>query len=85
MELVKAQHPRFFGDFGSHGFQRIGFAFQGAQPLVDFRHKSMKMHAAFTSVGQAAEEGIHQKTFSPAHAAVEIQTFRQLRRTQAAS
>ncbi|EKY03747.1 hypothetical protein HMPREF9120_02609 [Neisseria sp. oral taxon 020 str. F0370] len=45
----------------------------------------MEMHPSFAAVGQAAEEGIHQKTFPPADAAVKIQPLGQLRRTQTAA
>ena len=85
MKFVKTQHARFSGNFRRYSFKRVGLTFQPFQTPVYFRHKCMKMHPALTAIWQTAVKSIHQKTFAPPYSTIEIQTFRYLRRTQAAS
>jgi len=57
----------------------------GGLPLFHAFGQTVSMNAAFAAVRETTEKSIHQKTFAPPYPAIEIQTFRHLRRTQAAS
>lgn len=85
VEFVETQDAGFFGDVFGDGGKGVGFAFFAAHALVDFGHEGVEVDSAFAAVGQTAVEGVHEKAFAAADAAVEIDAARNFGGTQAAA
>src|SRR6185436_20523819 len=72
-ELVEADHARAGRDFLGHELERILDVAVRLQPLVHGRHEPMEVLAALVFERQRVEEEIHEKCFSAADTAPEIE------------
>src|SRR5450756_2726953 len=79
VKLVKTNQSIFFSHAHRQHIERIGGTPKIDQLPVNFAHELMKMQPGLALERQCAKKTIHQKAFTPANAAVQIDPKRNVR------
>ena len=73
VEFIEAQEPRRAGEIARDRRRWIGFALKTVQLVMDALHETMKVDALFALDRRVGEEAVHEKAFSAADAAPQVE------------
>ena len=79
MKFIETNQLETLGHASAQFIQRVDRALQFMQFTVHLSHEFVKMQAGFTLNGNGLVKAIHQKTFSPAYTAEQINALRNIR------